>query len=269
MSNDRRKFMKIFGGAFGAAAALLSGRDLLATGDELSSEATPSTFPDYPIVPKDMLWSTAKFNDNKLKTTDNVTKPPMILRIAYPSSVWCRKGLAQPGLWMAHEYESKECTQLGQSLVCERIEFAGVKAMRFRGFEHGVAPVAVSTDPKSELFQDIMYNIEIGPQYGSEYDLYGPIYKIWPLNGKQEVHHETFADYEFFCGNRSLRHFAHHELGYEGVPDLCRLGIKILKHPRMGFMWHAPTLYVPTLSDPIRSTYEEAKAEIYRKVHGG
>lgn len=252
--------MKLFGGAFGGAAALLAGRQLGAMGEELPSEAPPDPNiinmndlrPDGEPI-KGTLWATHEFKEpvqvnagDELKITYQVSEKLLILRLAHNVSTWCRNHGVPAGEWFSHYEGMRKYEQvIGSTMICDRIEFAGHKAMKWKELRHGMMPIVTSTDPESQEFQDIMRHANIGPHNGGDYAMYGPVYKLWGVPGSQSLDSlEPFREYELFCGNKSMRRFAVDEIGPEGVNQMSRLGIKTMKS-RMGFEWYCPTLDIP------------------------
>ena len=271
--NDRRNFLKMFGGGFGAAAALLAGRRLGAMGEELPSAEVPETALQTPQIqaPEGTLWATHEFKEpivvnegDALKITYRVTEKPLILRIAHDVSVWCRKGMVEPGEWFCHGEGSKKIdTVLGKTVVCSNIEFVGAKAMKWKQLKHGMMPIVVSTDPQSDEFRDCVDHANRGPMHGGDYALWGPVYKVWGAPGSQEITNHEFTEYELFCGNKSLRWFAEKELGHEGYDGLSMLKVKQMQSAGMGFTWYAPTLDIPGVTDR-----HEAKAAAFARAYG-
>ena len=145
-----------------------------------------------------------------------------ILRLAASSrNCWVRKDLVREGNWFVHKDGARTCIDLGPTLLATSIKFETFRAVKFKQFKHGLGPVAVTEDVKSELFKQIVD--EDGP--------YGPVYTI-QLPGVREV--------ELFCSTKSARRAASIDLGPRSIQEKFRLSVSRHESHSMGWVWYSP-----------------------------
>lgn len=213
--NNRRKFL----GFLGLGLTGLIGRRVIGN-DNVEEVLTEVPLPpsvekvkrwvtESPITirpkrdDKQILWTTAKFdspitvnNGDSLNITYTISVPKLLC-ITHAQSSWCKEELARPGEWVAYTPGSKDCEVLGESIICDSIEFAYNKAIR--SYCNEDKDTETSSDPSSKLFKDIVYAADISPHIKGTFNSYGPVYKV-TVKG---------SEYELYCLTKTMKRFAH------------------------------------------------------------
>lgn len=255
MSTARRDFLKIFSGGMAGAAALFAGKrvgaELLPTGVEDGElPMTTEEFAEVVKAPVDnKLVDMRDFRPIGKKTeVEKIDTGRDIVRIAHNTSQWVREGKVEAGNWFSHKYLDIECQDVGPAIEFSSIWLWGFKAMRFDRYLMGAEPEQMSTNPKSKVFKAIVSDSEKGQPHCIGC-CHGPVYIV-------DVGHTQF---ELFCHNKSLRHFAQQELGPDGVPHGGVLRTRKMVSESMGFTWYTAT---------VQDDYTESERAVHKALYG-